>query len=50
VHPSIIENYHNKIVVPAPPETAADRVVRHSAALRRDELGVLQFLQQEVAG
>lgn len=49
VHPSIIEKYHNRIVVPAPPAPAADRRARPSAALRRDELGVLQFLQRDVA-
>jgi DNA topoisomerase-1 len=49
VHPSIIENYHKKIVVPAPAPLSDDRRARPSASLRHDELGVLQFLQQEVA-
>jgi DNA topoisomerase-1 len=50
VHPSVIEAYHRKIVVPEPPHPVDDRRPRPSAALRRNELGVLQFLQQEVAG
>lgn len=48
VHPAIIEAYHRGITVPAPARARRGRL-RPSAALRREEIGVLQFLQQEVA-
>ena len=48
VHPAIIEAYHRGIAVPEPPRVRRGRF-RPSAALRREEIAVLQFLQQEVA-
>jgi len=48
VHPAVIEAYHRGIVVPEPARARRGRL-RPSAALRREEIGVLQFLQQEVA-
>jgi DNA topoisomerase-1 len=50
VHPAIIEAYHRGVAVPAPPRTRrVPRRFRPSAALRREEISVLQFLQREVA-
>jgi DNA topoisomerase-1 len=49
VHPSIIEAYHQGITAPVPPPQP-DRLNRPSAALRREEITVLQFLQHEIAG
>ncbi len=46
VHPSIIEAYHRGVAVPAPPRSR--RTPRPTAALRREEVMVLQFLQGEV--
>lgn len=48
VHPAIIEAYHRGVAVPKPPRARRGRL-RPSAALRREEIAVLQFLQQEVA-
>jgi DNA topoisomerase-1 len=48
VHPGIIEAYHRGVAVPELPRTRRGRF-RPSAALRREEIAVLQFLQQEVA-
>jgi DNA topoisomerase-1 len=48
VHPAIIEAYHRGVAVPELPRTRRGRF-RPSAALRREEIAVLQFLQQEVA-
>ncbi|MBI4500033.1 MAG: DNA topoisomerase IB [Gemmatimonadetes bacterium] len=50
VHPAIIEAYHRGVAVPPPPAPKAPgRTSRVSAALRREEVGVLQFLQSELA-
>ena len=48
VHPAIIEAYHRGIIVPEPAHTRRGKL-RPSAALRREEITVLQFLQEEVA-
>jgi DNA topoisomerase IB len=48
VHPAIIEAYHRGIAVPEPPRARRGRF-RPSAALRREEISVLQFLQREVS-
>ncbi len=48
VHPAIIEAYHRGITVPEPARARRGKL-RPSAALRREEIGVLQFLQQEVS-
>ena len=49
VHPIIIDAYHRSIVVPAPPaRRRGGRASRVSAALRREEVGVLQFLHSEI--
>jgi DNA topoisomerase-1 len=48
VHPSVIESYLNGIVVPPPVENGKRRE-RPTAALRRDEIVVLQFLQDRIA-
>lgn len=48
VHPTVIAAYHRGVVVPPP--AAGERGGRPSgAALRRDEIAVLQFLQSEIA-
>lgn len=47
VHPAIIAAYHRGVAAPAPGR--ARRTERPSAALRRDEILVLQFLQHELA-
>jgi DNA topoisomerase-1 len=49
VHPAIIESYLKGIVVPPPPELNGRRRERPTAALRRDEIVVLQFLQDQIA-
>lgn len=49
VHPAVLEAYHRGVAVPLPPEPADDRRPRPSAALRREEVTVLQFLEQEIA-
>jgi DNA topoisomerase-1 len=49
VHPTVIEAYHRGIAAPPPPPRDTGRRTRPSAALRRDEVRVLQFLQQELA-
>jgi DNA topoisomerase-1 len=49
VHPTVIEAYHRGIAAPPPPPRDKRRDTRPSAALRRDEVRVLQFLQQEIA-
>ena len=49
VHPAILNAYHRGIIVPPPPDQAG-RVSRPSGALRREEVGVLQFLQNQIAG
>jgi len=48
VHPAIIEAYHRGVAVPEPPRARRGRL-RPSAALRREEIAVLQFLQQRAA-
>src|SRR5574341_1159247 len=48
VHPAIIEAYQRGITVPEPSRIRRGKL-RPSAAVRREEIGVLQFLQQEVA-
>jgi DNA topoisomerase-1 len=48
VHPAIVEAYHHGVAVPEPPRAPRGRF-RPSAALRREEIALLQFLQQEVA-
>jgi DNA topoisomerase-1 len=50
VHPAIINAYHRGITVPEPPPTDNNRRDRPSAALRLEEVGVLQFLQNQIAG
>ena len=47
VHPAIIAAYHRGVAAPSPGR--ARRTERPSAALRRDEITVLQFLQKELA-
>jgi len=49
VHPAIINAYHRGTAVPEPPLTDNNRRDRPSAALRLEEIGVLQFLQHEIA-
>jgi DNA topoisomerase-1 len=49
VHPAVIESYLKGIIVPPPPELNGRRRERPTAALRRDEIVVLQFLQDEIA-
>ncbi len=46
VHPAVIAAYHRGVAAPEP--TRAKRGMRHSAALRRDEVLVLQFLNDEL--
>ena len=48
VHPALIEAYHRGEAAPPPPARAPGRRERPSAALRRDEVRVLQFLQEEI--
>jgi DNA topoisomerase-1 len=49
VHPALINAYHLGLTAPATPaETRAKRRAASQAALRRDELVVLQFLQESV--
>jgi DNA topoisomerase I len=52
VHPAVLEAYLTGRTVGAPPELPGARPSRGkgAAALRRDELAVLQFLQDELAG
>ncbi len=52
VHPAVIAAYHRGVALPeAPAPAPADRRrSRPSAALRREETAVLQFLQEEIAG
>ena len=50
VHPALIEAYLEGRTVPLPDETRPQRARRgRAAALRRDEVAVLQFLQDELA-
>lgn len=46
VHPAVIDAYHRGVAAPAP--ARAKRGMRASAALRRDEVLVLQFLHEEL--
>lgn len=46
VHPAIVEAYHRGVAAPVP--RRARRRERPSAALRRDEVAVLQFLHEEL--
>jgi len=46
VHPGIVEAYHRGVVVPEPQREGRGRL-RPTAALRREEVAVLQFLQRE---
>jgi DNA topoisomerase-1 len=50
VHPEIVTAYHLGLTVPVPPIARARRKKRErpEAALRRDEVAVLQFLQERV--
>jgi DNA topoisomerase I len=50
VHPEILTAYHLGLTVPVPPVARARRKKRErpEAALRRDEVAVLQFLQERV--
>ena len=49
VHPAILLAYHRGIAVPPPPPPPrTERTRRPSAALRREEVTVLQFLQNEL--
>ena len=49
VHPALINAYHLGLTAPMPPEEARkSRRATSQAALRRDELVVLQFLQEAV--
>lgn len=48
VHPAIIEAYQRGDALPAPLRKKQAR--RPTAALRREEIAVLQFLQREIAG
>jgi DNA topoisomerase-1 len=52
VHPAILDAYYTGRTIGAPPELPGARPSRGhgAAALRRDELAVLQFLQDELAG
>ena len=51
VHPALINAYHLGLTAPAAPEeTRKSRRAASQAALRRDELVVLQFLQESVQG
>jgi DNA topoisomerase-1 len=47
VHPAILDAYQRGVTVPAPPPDGQRS--RPGAALRRDEITVLQFLQREIA-
>ena len=50
VHPALIEAYLEGRIVPLPEEAPRKRARRgRAAALRRDEVAVLQFLQDELA-
>jgi DNA topoisomerase-1 len=51
VHPALIESYLEGRIVILPVDTARPHPKRgaHAAALRRDEVAVLQFLQDELA-
>jgi DNA topoisomerase-1 len=52
VHPALIDAYMSGIVAPAPPDLPSNVQVkreRPSAALRREEVTVLQFLQQHAS-
>jgi DNA topoisomerase-1 len=50
VHPALLEAYVAGRVVPLPAATLRHHIRRHKvAALRRDEVAVLQFLQDELA-
>jgi DNA topoisomerase-1 len=49
VHPAVIESYLKGVVVPPPQESNGKRHERPTAALRRDEVVVLQFLQDRIA-
>ena len=46
VHPALLVAYHLGLTAPAPPALPVARRVSALAALRRDELVVLQFLQE----
>ena len=51
VHPALLEAYHLGMTAPAPPDmdTSKSRRKQSAAALRRDEVVVLQFLQEIVS-
>jgi len=51
VHPALVEAYHLGLTVPptAPARARTSRRERPEAALRRDEVAVLQFLQERMA-
>jgi len=47
IHPRVIERYLNGEVIPETPPLSSSKRQRKSAALRRDELSVLKFLDLE---
>jgi DNA topoisomerase-1 len=49
VHPGLLQAYHLGLTVPAP-KAVRQRRGRPEAALRRDEVAVLQFLQERLPG
>jgi DNA topoisomerase-1 len=48
IHPGLLEAYHLGHIVPAPRRQRAPRREKPEAALRRDEVLVLQFLQERL--
>jgi DNA topoisomerase-1 len=50
VHPTLVRAYLLGLTVPQPPAHRSRRVRRGGPALRRDEVAVLQFLQQKLPG
>jgi DNA topoisomerase-1 len=50
VHPTLVRAYLLGLTVPQPPAHRTRRARRAAPALRRDEVAVLQFLQQKLPG
>jgi DNA topoisomerase-1 len=50
VHPTLLRAYLLGLTVPQPPARTQRRVRRGGPALRRDEVAVLQFLQEKLPG
>ena len=48
VHPALIEAYRMGEMIPQPAPVTRSRMRKHGAALRRDEVLVLQFLQERL--